>query len=99
MQQQLCVAAFALEGSGGSGVRGLSLRTAQQQLFCQRHHTCACPQLPVLTCHGDFCLPFCCFCLPMCVPLCVSQAIDLKECDVYSYKSDGETDPFGELLS
>lgn len=24
------------------------------------------------------------------------QAIDLKECDVYSYKSDGETDPFGE---
>lgn len=24
------------------------------------------------------------------------QAIDLKDCDVYSYKSDGETDPFGE---
>jgi hypothetical protein len=25
------------------------------------------------------------------------QAIDLKECDVYSYKSDGETDPFGKI--
>jgi hypothetical protein len=34
---------------------------------------------------------------PCCAMLyCVDQAIDLKECDVYSYKSDGETDPFGE---
>lgn len=28
--------------------------------------------------------------------LCIMQAIDLKDCDVYSYKTDGETDPFGE---
>lgn len=28
----------------------------------------------------------------------IDEAIDLKECDVYSYKSDGETDPFGEGL-
>lgn len=26
----------------------------------------------------------------------IDEAIDLKDCDVYSYKSDGETDPFGE---
>eukprot|EP00879_Flechtneria_rotunda_P003987 GHRR01004227.1.p2 GENE.GHRR01004227.1~~GHRR01004227.1.p2 ORF type:complete len:240 (+),score=62.72 GHRR01004227.1:2343-3062(+) len=26
----------------------------------------------------------------------IDEAIDLKECDVYSYNSDGETDPFGE---
>ena len=25
-----------------------------------------------------------------------AQAIDMKDCDVYSYKSDLETDPFGE---
>jgi hypothetical protein len=27
------------------------------------------------------------------------QLVDLKACDVYSYKSDGETDPFGEEAS
>ena len=27
------------------------------------------------------------------------QAITLAECDVYSYRSDLETDPFGEALS
>lgn len=27
------------------------------------------------------------------------QAIDLKDCDVYSYKSDGETDPFGKYAA
>ena len=26
-----------------------------------------------------------------------SQAIQLKDCDVYSYKSEGDADPFGEL--
>lgn len=35
-------------------------------------------------------------CGPTTLPL---QAIDLKECDVYSYRSDGETDPFGESHS
>jgi hypothetical protein len=37
-------------------------------------------------------------CLRLCYVLfavCCCQAIDLKDCDVYSYKSDGETDPFG----
>lgn len=29
----------------------------------------------------------------------VDEAIDLKSCDVYSYKSDNETDPFGEKAS
>lgn len=29
----------------------------------------------------------------------VDEAIDLKDCDVYSYKSDNETDPFGERAS
>ncbi|GBF98817.1 transcription regulator [Raphidocelis subcapitata] len=29
----------------------------------------------------------------------VDEAIDLKSCDVYSYKSDNETDPFGERAS
>lgn len=29
----------------------------------------------------------------------IDEAIDLKECDVYSYKSDGETDPFGEVAT
>jgi hypothetical protein len=27
--------------------------------------------------------------------LLLPQAIDMNDCDVYSYKSDGETDPFG----
>eukprot|EP00877_Chromochloris_zofingiensis_P007467 jgi/Chrzof1/2974/Cz12g06180.t1 len=26
----------------------------------------------------------------------LAQAIDLKDCDVYTYKSDNDTDPFGE---
>lgn len=26
----------------------------------------------------------------------IDEAIDLKDCDVYTYKSDSETDPFGE---
>lgn len=26
----------------------------------------------------------------------VLQAIQLKDCDVYSYKSEGDADPFGE---
>lgn len=38
----------------------------------------------------------CCFCVIVIAH--ALQAIDLKDCDVYSYKSDGETDPFGEQL-
>ncbi len=30
---------------------------------------------------------------------CAAQAIELKQCDVYSYKTDFETDPFGEPCS
>lgn len=26
----------------------------------------------------------------------IDEAVALQECEVYSYKSDGETDPFGE---
>ena len=26
----------------------------------------------------------------------IDEAVALQDCDVYSYKSDGETDPFGE---
>ena len=26
----------------------------------------------------------------------IDEAVSLQDCDVYSYKSDGETDPFGE---
>jgi hypothetical protein len=48
------------------------------------------------------CLHACCLMsaavLCAAVLCCCCQAIDLKDCDVYSYKSDGETDPFGELL-
>ena len=29
--------------------------------------------------------------------VCITQAITLAECDIYTYKSDLETDPFGEL--
>lgn len=29
----------------------------------------------------------------------IDEAIDMKDCDVYSYKSDLETDPFGEVAS
>ena len=25
----------------------------------------------------------------------IDEAVTLQECEVYSYKSDGETDPFG----
>lgn len=25
----------------------------------------------------------------------IDEAVNLQDCDVYSYKSDGETDPFG----
>ncbi len=25
----------------------------------------------------------------------IDEAVELQDCDVYSYKSDGETDPFG----
>ena len=34
----------------------------------------------------------------LCAPACM-QAIELKNCDVYSYQSDLETDPFGEKAS
>lgn len=34
-----------------------------------------------------------------CLWTAISEAIDLKDCDVYSYKSDLETDPFGEKAS
>ena len=26
----------------------------------------------------------------------IDEAVTLQDCEVYSYKSDGETDPFGE---
>ena len=29
----------------------------------------------------------------------LDEAITLQDCDVYSYKSDGEDDPFGEQLA
>ena len=29
----------------------------------------------------------------------IDEAVTLQECEVYSYKSDGETDPFGKLHS
>lgn len=34
-----------------------------------------------------------------CLWTAIDEAIDLKDCDVYSYKSDLETDPFGEIAS
>lgn len=38
-------------------------------------------------------------CIPIGPNICKLQAITLKECDVYSYKADMESDPFGDIAS